>query len=128
MLNISWYFFVEVGLEEILEENISCNSFELGFRVGFRVGFLSWIFELDFELNFELDFRVGFSSWISSWIFELGSVKYRLQTSGWSKVLGFLYSYSVVQEQILIHIPLFYLLESNPKPSMWLTLGLKTNE
>ena len=59
---------------------------------------------LDLELDFELNFRVGFLSWISSWIFGLGSVKYRLQTSGWSKVFGILYSYSVVQEQILIHI------------------------
>ena len=27
VLNISLYFFIEVGLEEILEENVSYNSF-----------------------------------------------------------------------------------------------------
>ena len=62
---------------------------ELGFRVGFRVGFWSWIFELDFPVGFsswifQLDFPAGFrvklSSSIFKLVFDLVSLKCRLQT------------------------------------------------
>ena len=47
-------------------------------ELGFRVRISSWIFELDFQV----DFPNGFSSWIFKLVFDLVSVKYRLQTRG----------------------------------------------